>query len=229
MRDPLLDRPSFLPRWFPSVDGDLGLRIFRWSLAVVFAAGVAACVARSADDPADPELGAPVTTTPSVPATPSGPTTAPAGAEPIGTQDAGDLADEFGTTLIRLVLAANRVLELCTIHADSPIERSRGLMQVGDLRGYDGMTFSNEAESSGSYYMFNTVMPLSISWWDDDGAFVSGTDMVPCTAADASECPLYPAAGPFRYALEVPLGALDTASFGAGSRLEVTGEACEPA
>ena len=46
--------------------------------------------------------------------------------------------------------------------------------------------------------------PIDIAWFDGDGALVSTAAMTPC---DAAPCPLYHAAGPYRWAVEAPVGA----------------------
>lgn len=61
--DPLLDPPSWAPRWLPSIDDDRQLRRFRWVLVAVFVAGLASCVSRGADAPPDPQLGDPAPST----------------------------------------------------------------------------------------------------------------------------------------------------------------------
>lgn len=207
MRDPLLDPPSWAPAWLPTVDDVRGARLLRWLVTAVFVAGVAACVTESADSPADPTLG-PVASD----------TTAPA--------PAGGLAERFGTVAAQLVAVSGEVLELCLLHADTMEERATGLMQVTDLEGHDGMLFSVDEPTDGAFYMYRTLLPLTISWWDGDGAFVSRADMVPCESEDPAACERYPAAGPYRSAIEVVQGAPLAERFGPGARLQVGTDAC---
>jgi len=110
----------------------------------------------------------------------------------------------------------------CALLAATEQQRARGLMTVTDLKGYAGMVFRYSADSAGGYYMKNTPMPLSIAWFAADGSFVSSTDMAPC--GDRSDCPIYSASGPYRYALEVPQGQLASLGVGPGSVLQLTGE-----
>lgn len=146
-------------------------------------------------------------------------TTAPVSA------DVAALFDAFGSTVVRLTTAAGEALALCMIHADLPDERGQGLMGVTDLSGADGMLFENEEERDGRFFMFQTLVPLTVGWWDDDGAYVGQADMVPCGSDDAAECLRYPAPGPFRFAVEVgvddPLGDRFP-----GSTIAVTGDSC---
>jgi len=116
---------------------------------------------------------------------------------------------------------------ICVLVADTADQRARGLMEVTDLGGYDGMLFRFEAESAGGFWMKDTVLPLSIAYLDADGAVVSTADMDPCPEGTA--CPSYPADAPYRMALEVAQGGLDELGLveGGSSRLEVTGP-CAP-
>lgn len=201
-RDVLLDRPTWAPAWVPSVDDVRQMRAMRWMLGLVFAAGLAACVTKGADNPADPVLGE--------------------------VRAVSDLAAEFGSVLVDLVTATGGAVRLCLLDADTPDERSRGLMEVTDLQGYDGMLFRHDGEVESQFVMTNTVMPLSISWWAADGGFVSGTDMTPCTEADPAACARYSAAAPYRWAIEVPQGALADVGIGEGSRIAVGEINCVP-
>jgi uncharacterized membrane protein (UPF0127 family) len=105
--------------------------------------------------------------------------------------------------------------------ADSSDQHSEGLKGRRDLAGYDGMIFRFARDTNGSFYMQDTPLPLSIAWFDAAGRFVSATDMEPCLGT--TDCPLYSATGPYRYALEVPQGDLEKLEIGPGSRLELEG------
>ena len=54
--------------------------------------------------------------------------------------------------------------------------------------------------------MKNTVMPLSIAFFDQGGTYLDAFDMAPCTA---DPCPVYPTPANFVNAIEVPQGMLD--------------------
>jgi uncharacterized membrane protein (UPF0127 family) len=117
---------------------------------------------------------------------------------------------------------------ICVLVADTPAQRARGLMEVTDLGGYDGMLFRFETESANGFWMKDTVLPLSIAYLDADGAVVSTADMDPCPEGTA-RCPSYPAEAPYRMALEVEQGGLAPLGLtgGGSARLEVTGP-CAP-
>lgn len=137
----------------------------------------------------------------------------------------------FGEVEIRVVEGPDgEDVVLCVLLAETPDQRRQGLMQVTDeaLGGYDGMLFTFPTDDEGGFWMKDTLLPLSIAYLDADGAVVSTADMDPCPPE--TTCPTYPAAGPYRHALEVPQGGLDDIGLDEGStaRVEVGG-ACAPA
>lgn len=109
----------------------------------------------------------------------------------------------------------------CLLLAQTPDERSRGLMEVTDLAGYPGMLFVFPSDSSGPFWMRNTPTPLSIAFLDADGSVVSVADMEPC-ADDEPTCINYRADGPYRFAVEVPQGHLADLGLAGDARLVVT-------
>jgi uncharacterized protein len=128
---------------------------------------------------------------------------------------------EFDEVAIAIVDENGDVTGWCVLLAQTGQQRQRGLMEVTDLGGYAGMLFVFGSERESSFYMRNTPMPLSIAWFDDEGDFVSATDMEPC--ADRLDCPTYASGAPARFALEVPQGELEALGIGDGSELRVGG------
>ena len=96
------------------------------------------------------------------------------------------------------------------IVADTPRSRQRGLMGVTDfasLGGYAAMVFIFEGDTSGAFWMRDTPLPLRITFVAANGSVVSATDMVPCLPpTPADDCEHYLADGPYRIAIEHPLG-----------------------
>jgi uncharacterized protein len=137
--------------------------------------------------------------------------------------DAGDLA--FGEVAIAVTGPDGEVAGWCVLLAATSEQRQRGLMEVTDLGGYAGMLFVWNSDVSSSFYMRNTPTPLSIGWFDADGALVSTAAMDPC--ADVEGCPTYPSDGRYRFALEVPQGSLDDVGVVGGSSLAVGGSCAE--
>ena len=147
---------------------------------------------------------------------PADPTLQPAAAARTPVEGFGQIGFRIEETNIRGATAADR----CALLAETARQQGQGLMNRRDLSGYDAMIFDFKGETTTQFYMKDTPMPLSIAWFDASGRFVSATDMSPCLGQ--AECPFYPAAGPYRYALEVPKGGLAALGAGPGSRLVLT-------
>jgi uncharacterized membrane protein (UPF0127 family) len=87
--------------------------------------------------------------------------------------------------------------------ADSADEREHGLMDVSELADDTGMAFVWDEPTTGTFWMKDTRIPLSIAFVDADGLIVTIRDMQPCTA---EPCPTYGAASAYVLAIEANLG-----------------------
>jgi len=130
---------------------------------------------------------------------------------------------DFGEIAFRIEggTPAQAAAARCALLAETPAQQELGLMNRTDVGGYDGMLFRFSTDFTGSFYMKDTPLPLSIAFFDATGRFVSTADMTPCI--HQADCPLYNAAGAYRYALEVPQGALPRLGIGPGTRLVTAG------
>ena len=158
-------------------------------------------------------------------------TTAPLGSAGLGEGVGPEVSGRtplrgFGEVQVSVTTEDGEICELCLLSATTKDQRARGLMEVTDeeLGGYDGMLFEYPEATSGEFWMRNTPMPLSIAFFDAQGKLVSTTDMQPC--ADSPSCPGYPAAGTFKYAIEVPQGMLDEAGAKPGATLHIHTRRC---
>ena len=79
----------------------------------------------------------------------------------------------FGEAAFEIHTADGRVLDWCALLAATEVAREQGLMGQRDLRGYDGMLFRFDEPTAAEFYMFHTLIPLSIAFFDETGAFVS--------------------------------------------------------
>jgi uncharacterized membrane protein (UPF0127 family) len=173
----------------------------RWGLIALVVVGGLAFIVRGANGPANPSLK-------------------PAAGQSLQRVHFGD----FGEIAFHIEGGAAQATAIrCALLADTEAQQELGLMNRTDVGGYDGMLFRFAADTTVSFYMKDTPLPLSIAFFDSTGQFVSTTDMPPCI--DRPSCPLFNAARPYRYALEVPQGALPRLAIGPGTRL-VTGGAC---
>jgi uncharacterized membrane protein (UPF0127 family) len=190
-----------------------GLRRLLWVPLVVLALGVGAFVLRGADEPDDPYLAT------------------DASGDPLPTSELpGDPArvplegfDEIAITVTPA--GGGDLLAWCLLAALRGEQQGRGLMGVTDLHGYSGMAFVYDTDVTHAFYMRNTPTPLSIAWIASDGSLVSTADMAPCE--DREGCPIYPAAGPYRTAIEVFQGNLDDLGIVPGATVQVGGQ-CAP-
>jgi uncharacterized protein len=105
-----------------------------------------------------------------------------------------------GTASIETV---NGVVSLDVEVATTDEARERGLMGRTELPEGHGMVFLFPDEEPRAFWMKDTLIPLSIAYFDAHGSIVSILAMDPC---DLPTCPLYPSGGPAKGALEVPLG-----------------------
>lgn len=166
--------------------------------------------------PTEPASTEPDPTTTTAPA---GETTAPTTSPTTTTIPS---VDDIGVppTLEGLPLATIRVNDepLIVAVADDFSSRRQGLMNVDDLGDLDGMLFVWPDDTSGGFWMKDTLLPLDIAFFAAAGSLVDTFPMEPCTE---SPCPTYTPAGPYRYALETEQGRLG--DLGADTTFEVVG------
>ena len=87
--------------------------------------------------------------------------------------------------------------------ADSEEERRLGLMGRASLAASGGMVFIFPAPTSGSFWMKDTLIPLSIAFWDEDGTVVDILEMQPC---ETDPCPTYSPRNAYTHAIEMNAG-----------------------
>jgi uncharacterized membrane protein (UPF0127 family) len=104
--------------------------------------------------------------------------------------------------------------------ADTGAEREHGLMGRRELAGDSGMAFVFPEDTKAPFWMKDTLIPLSIAFYDDAGRIVRILDMKPCRA---NPCPLYDPERTYRGALEVNLGAFRGWDVHVGDRVRVIG------
>jgi uncharacterized protein len=83
--------------------------------------------------------------------------------------------------------------------ANTPAQRSRGLMHR-TRAPKDGMLFVFPEATSGGFWMKNTLVPLTIVFFDSAGMRVRKLSMTPCRTAS---CPIYDPGRDYRFALEL--------------------------
>lgn len=88
--------------------------------------------------------------------------------------------------------------------AKEQLQRNIGLMHRESLGRDKGMIFVYEEKSIRSFWMKDTLIPLSIAYIRDDGTIVDLVDMEP--AGDVESPPSYPSSEEVRFALEMNQG-----------------------
>jgi uncharacterized protein len=106
--------------------------------------------------------------------------------------------------------------------ARTPQEHELGLMYRDYLAPDSGMLFIYQSESHEAYWMYHTLIPLSIAWIDRDGTIVSIKDMPrlndPNDVQEASRT-VYGPDAPYWYALEVNEGWFVQHGVGVGQQI----------
>jgi len=108
------------------------------------------------------------------------------------------------------------VAEITVEIARTDEERSKGLMYRKDLPDGQGMLFIFERDQQLSFWMKNTIIPLSIAFIASNGHIVDIKDMRPrdLTSIQSSI--------PVRYALEVPQGWFQRVNVRHGDVVKIT-------
>ena len=144
------------------------------------------------------------------------PETAPAaGGEPTGLE----ASEDYDVTTVMLVAPDGETsvpVEAYDAHKVSL--RRRGLMGRTELPPRAGMVFRYPDDRDGGFWMKDTLIPLSIAYFDGDGVVHTVLDMEPCPAMP---CPSYPPEALYRGALEVNQGFFDQIGLEPGWRVEL--------
>lgn len=101
--------------------------------------------------------------------------------------------------------------------ADDDDERRRGLMGVTSLGADEGMVFEFPEPTVGSFWMKDTLIPLSIAFIDEHDRVVTVLEMEPCTE---EPCPTYSPDGPYVLAVEAHAGWFGEHGVEEGDRME---------
>ena len=112
--------------------------------------------------------------------------------------------DQPQTQLPRIKLQLG-MYQIDTQVAQTPEQRSIGLMFRSEMPAHEGMLFVFEQASTQCFWMKNTLLPLTAAFVADDGTIVNLADMKP--QSTDSHCSLKPV----RFVLEMLLVQINTA------------------
>jgi uncharacterized protein len=91
-------------------------------------------------------------------------------------------------------------------------------MGVEILPDDEGMAFVFDEPSDSSFWMRDTLIPLSVAFVDGTGRVIGVRDMRPC---EADPCPTYGIGEPYVLAIEANLGWFDRAGIEVGDHAEL--------
>jgi uncharacterized protein len=101
--------------------------------------------------------------------------------------------------------------------ADTDASRQLGLMHRAQMDPNAGMLFSWQEDTTGGFWMFNTILPLSIAFISADGTIVHIADMQPLDQSTVGP------SGPYRHALETNQGFFDANDIEVGNKVTLPG------
>ena len=119
------------------------------------------------------------------------------------------------TTVLDIEKAGGDTVSLVAELAISNEERARGLMHRPSLPDGEGMLFVFDRDQQLSFWMKNTIIPLSIAFIASDGRITEIRDMRPLDLTPVVS------ARSVRYALEVPQGWFERVGVGPGDVVRI--------
>jgi hypothetical protein len=131
----------------------------------------------------------------------------------------GDTAAPSGTSSLAIGSGPTQVVLRVEV-ADTPEERSTGLMGREHLPEDLGMAFLFDGPTTARFWMKDTLIPLSIGFWDEGGSLVDILDMPPCAA---DPCPTYGPDVPYVGAVEVNEGWFQRSGVQVGDHVALEG------
>ena len=102
--------------------------------------------------------------------------------------------------------------------AETPESQQRGLMGVEEMPEAAGMVFLEEEPVSQSFWMKNTLIPLSVAFWNEAGEILAILDMEPCRE---EPCTLYDPGVTWIGAVEVNQGFFQDAGVQVGDTVRL--------
>jgi uncharacterized membrane protein (UPF0127 family) len=102
-------------------------------------------------------------------------------------------------TTVRFVVDHGAPVTLEVSVADTVAERRQGLSGVEHLAADTGMAFTFVQPSSDTFWMKDTLIPLSVAFVRADGTIIAVREMTPCTT---DPCATYGSPEPYTLAIE---------------------------
>ena len=102
--------------------------------------------------------------------------------------------------------------------ADDASEQRRGLSGIEQLPADEGMAFVWREPVDSTFWMKDTLIPLSIAFVDEAGRVIDVLDMQPC---ESDPCPTYGVDEPYVLAIEANIGWFQEHGIEAGHSAEL--------
>ncbi|HEX9124621.1 MAG TPA: DUF192 domain-containing protein [Actinomycetota bacterium] len=118
--------------------------------------------------------------------------------------------------------ASGGPVTLFVLVADTPEERARGLMGIESMPADQAMAFLFGRPTDELFWMKDTLIPLSVAFWDERDRIVAMVDMEPCRK---EPCPTYDAGVPYVGAVEANRGFFASHGITVGDRVELVTKA----
>jgi uncharacterized membrane protein (UPF0127 family) len=134
------------------------------------------------------------------------------------TQTTSEPAQALKLRTVNIHASSGKEVRVRVEIADDVLEQSRGLMYRTALAEDRGMLFVFPDEEERSFWMRNTLIPLSIAFMDSEGRIVDIQDMKPLD----DDPPHYVSAEPAQYALEVNRGFFKVLGVKVGDRADLS-------
>jgi uncharacterized membrane protein (UPF0127 family) len=128
----------------------------------------------------------------------------------------------FDTGRVRIETATDTITFTVEL-AENDEQRTHGLMERPQLAEDAGMVFlyNQPQDASAGFWMFRTLIPLDIAFFDSTGRIVSILSMEPCASPNPGVCRTYPAGAAYSGALEVNAGTFAKHGIRVGDRIVV--------
>jgi hypothetical protein len=134
------------------------------------------------------------------------------------------LASEAAGTVKERITFRPAGVSVVAEKADSPLKRERGLMHRTKLAEKDAMMFYFDETAHHTFWMHNTLIPLTVIFLDDGFKIVDMQNMSPCLEKNSALCAVYASQNPARYAIEVNQGFVGKYGIKIGDRVTIESE-----
>lgn len=122
----------------------------------------------------------------------------------------------------QIILTQGKIQKTINVEiAETEEQHARGLMFRNKLKSNEGMLFIFPNEETRSFWMKNTIINLSIGYFNQDKKLIDIQEMKAVTSVLQQDLPTYPSRLPAQFALEMPQGWFDKNKFSLGAEFKI--------